>query len=81
MNDLSITYRAWLDAQEAQRDGGHYIPDDGVCADCSRLIRNHPGVELELASRKMKFWDDQTGTIVVQGSVPYCRCVPRASIG
>ena len=40
------------------------IPDDGICGECGRLVRGHPGVERVLKLRVVR-------------SVPYCRCAQR----
>ena len=80
MLDLGATYKAFLDAQGVYPEDAQYIPEDGVCKDCGRLVRGHSGVELVLALRKIKYWDSEKGEVVIQGGIPYCTCKqPRAA--
>jgi hypothetical protein len=53
---------------------GDVVPDDGICAVCDRLVRDHPGVEKLLAARGLKYWDEGRMRMVVKAGIPYCRC-------
>ena len=71
---LGVAFSAWLDAQDAVPADGKNIPDDGVCVGCDRLKRDHPGVERVLAIRKLKYFNPETGAVVIRAGIPYCRC-------
>ena len=51
-----------------------FIPDDGVCKECTLLLRNHPGVNKVLAARQLQYIDPDTGLLTIAEPIPYCRC-------
>lgn len=53
---------------------GLYMPDDGICAVCDKLARNHSGVERLLAARGLKYSDPDSGRTILRAAIPYCRC-------
>ena len=58
---------------ESYPEGARYLPDDGLCSQCSMIARGNPAVEKLLAIRGLKYYDDQENRVVNKG-VPYCRC-------
>jgi DNA replication protein DnaC len=56
-------------------DDVKYIPDDGVCEDCLRIKRDHPGVNRVLAARGFMRYDEDNDKYVYAQPVPRCECV------
>ena len=54
-------------------EDARFLPDDGICSDCSLIVRNNPAVEKLLAIRGLKYYDDKENRVINKG-VPYCRC-------
>ena len=53
-----------------------FIPPDGVCPTCDRLLRNHPGVERAIAANGLTRVVNREGTDYLEsyGGTPYCNC-------
>ena len=53
-----------------------YIPADGVCTTCDRLLRNHPGNERAIAANSLTRVVNREGKDYLQsyGGIPYCNC-------
>lgn len=56
-----------------------YMPDEGVCATCDRLIRNHDGVEKALAARGLRYWDEEKLLYVNAQPIPFCMCEVKSA--
>ena len=74
MSDLGDVYSKMMAERDQIPDEARYIPEDGVCWQCDRLVRGHAGVELVLALRKLKYYDEATGKMVQRTGIPYCVC-------
>ncbi len=72
MDNLGSAYDAILDNL-----GTDTLPDDGVCPQCDKLVRNHPGVEKVLAARLLRYVDPDTGRLRAPEPPPYCICDQR----
>jgi len=51
-----------------------YIPEDGVCPNCSRLVREHPGVNRVLAARGFMYYDEDNDKYTYKQPVQRCEC-------
>ena len=51
-----------------------YIPEDGVCPNCSRLVREHPGVNRVLAARGFMYYDEDNYKYIYKQPVQRCEC-------
>jgi DNA replication protein DnaC len=73
METLGDTLASFKNIVESYPEGARYIPDDGICSECSMIVRDNPAVEKLLAIRGLKYYDDKEDRVVNKG-VPYCRC-------
>jgi DNA replication protein DnaC len=73
MESLSESLARYQDAVDRFPEGAKFLPDDGICSDCSLIVRNNPAVEKLLAIRGLKYYDDKENKVINKG-VPYCRC-------
>ena len=73
METLGDTLANFKNIVESYPEGARYIPDDGICSECSMIVRDNPAVEKLLAIRGLKYYDDKEDRVVNKG-VPYCRC-------
>ena len=55
-----------------------YIPEDGICPDCSRLLRDHPGVNRVLAARGFMNYDEDNDKYTYNQPVQRCECAHSA---
>ena len=78
MESLSEGLNLYLHAVDSYPEGAKYLPEDGICTECSLIVRNNPAVEKLLALRGLKYYDDKENRVVNKG-VPYCRCVDIAN--
>ena len=74
MDKLGNIYERWLKGEQDIPDEAKYLPEDGICPECLRLVRNHPGVEKVLAARRLKYYDPDKHQMVIKVAVPYCIC-------
>ena len=45
-------------------EDARFLPDDGICSDCSLIVRNNPAVEKLLAIRGLKYYDDKENRVI-----------------
>ena len=74
MEGLSDLFQKYLHRLDHIPEDVRYIPDDGLCGECDRLYKNHPGVNRVLAARGYQYYDTDTGKLVIKVGIPYCRC-------
>ena len=51
-----------------------FIPEDGICPTCSRLVRDHPGVNRVLAARGFMHYDEDNDKYIYTTGVQRCAC-------
>ena len=51
METLGDTLANFKNIVESYPEGARYIPDDGICSECSMIVRDNPAVEKLLAIR------------------------------
>ena len=73
METLGDSLANFKNIVESYPEGARYLPDDGICSQCSMVARGNPAVEKLLAIRGLKYYDDKENRVVNKG-VPYCRC-------
>jgi len=78
MESLSEGLNRYLNAIDSYPEGAKYLPEDGICTECSLIVRNNPAVEKLLALRGLKYYDDKENRVINKG-VPYCRCIDIAN--
>ena len=55
-------------------DDVKYIPEDGVCPNCDRLLRDHPGVNRVLSARGFMYYDEDNDKYIYNQPVRRCDC-------
>ena len=55
-------------------DDVKYIPEDGVCPNCDRLLRDHPGVNRVLSARGFMYYDEDNDKYIYKQPVQRCEC-------
>mgnify|MGYP005817050377 CR=1 FL=1 len=73
MESLSESLARFQELVHYLPEEARFIPDDGICSDCSLIVHNNPAVEKLLAIRGLKYYDDKQNKVINKG-VPYCRC-------
>jgi DNA replication protein DnaC len=73
MESLSESLARYHEAINRFPEDARFLPEDGICGNCSLIVRNNPAVEKLLALRGLKYYDDKENRVVNKG-VPYCRC-------
>tara|TARA_Y100000310_G_scaffold80363_1_gene77040 strand:- start:1206 stop:2048 length:843 start_codon:yes stop_codon:yes gene_type:complete len=73
MESLNESLARYHETIKRLPEDARYLPDDGICSECSLIVRNNPAVEKLLALRGLKYYDDKENRVVNKG-VPYCRC-------
>ena len=73
METLGDSLTRFKDIVDSYPEEARYLPDDGICSECSMIARDNPAVEKLLAIRGLKYYDDKENRVVNKG-VPYCRC-------
>lgn len=74
LTKLGKTARGWgILTKLPKASPDQYIPEDGICPDCDRLKRGHPGVERALAANGLTR-QRPDGSVAVYPAVPYCVC-------
>jgi len=74
MESLSDVFEKYIHRLDHIPEEVRHIPDDGVCSECTLLLRNHPGVNKVLAARQLQYIDPDTGLLTITEPIPYCRC-------
>jgi len=74
MDELSGLFQTYLHRLDHIPEEVRHIPDDGICGECDRLLKHHPGVNRVLAARGYQYYDPDTGKLVIKVGIPYCRC-------
>ena len=73
MESLSDSLARYREVVDSYPEDAKYLPDDGICPECSLIVRNNPTVEKLLALRGLKYYDDKENRVINKG-VPHCRC-------
>jgi len=81
MESLSDVLEKYKNRYSHLPDDVRYIPEDGLCLTCGRLINGHDGVEKVLSARGIRYWDEEKQERVTVGAIPICRCGAHAAAG
>ena len=74
MESLSDVFEKYIHRLDHIPEEVRFIPEDGICQECTQLLRNHPGVNKVLAARQLQYIDPDTGLLTITEPIPYCRC-------
>ena len=74
MESLSDVFEKYIHRLDHIPEEVRFIPEDGICKECTQLLRNHPGVNKVLAARQLQYIDPDTGLLTITEPIPYCRC-------
>jgi len=81
MESLSDVLQKYKNRYAHLPEDVRYMPEDGICSTCNRLINGHDGVEKALAARGIRYWDEEQQRSVTVGAIPFCRCEIQAAAG
>jgi len=73
MESLSNSFSRFQEALNQLPKEARYLPEDGICSECSLIVHNNRAVEKLLAIRGLKYYDAKQNKVINKG-VPYCRC-------